>query len=138
LVAHGEVVLALEPVDRAVELERVERGDVPLQLVAVPHHHRHPAQVLALAARRNVSQDARLPARRIEEARQHLERGRLAGAVRAEEPDDLAGLDVERDRVDRMYLPPRSSEETLRGGPQAGLALGHAEDLAQVGDADDW
>ena len=50
LVAHRQEVLAPQAVDGAVELEGVERRDVPLQLVAVSHHHRHPAEVVALAA----------------------------------------------------------------------------------------
>ena len=35
------------------------------------------------------------------EPRDHVEERRLAGAVRADQPDDLALLDVERDVVDR-------------------------------------
>src|SRR5262249_6813510 len=45
--------------------------------------------------------DPRRAARRLEQRRQHPDRGRLAGAVRAEEAEELAGTDVEVDRVDR-------------------------------------
>ena len=40
------------------------------------------------------------PAVGIEEPGEHLQRGRLAGAVRSEEPDDLARRDVEGDPLD--------------------------------------
>ena len=69
LVAQGREVRARDPVDRAVELERVERGQVPLQLVAVAHHERDPAQELALALRGDVAEHARLARGRVEEAR---------------------------------------------------------------------
>ena len=86
-------VVARQPVDRAVQLERVERRQVPLELVAVAHHERHPAQVLALAPRRDVAEHAALAGGRVEQAGEHLQRRRLAGAVRAEEADHLAGVD---------------------------------------------
>ena len=38
-----------------------------------------------------------LPARRIEQAAQHLDGGRLAGAVGAEQPVDLAVADLQAD-----------------------------------------
>ena len=41
------------------------------------------------------------PGRRLQQPGDHPERRRLAGAVRAEEAVDLAGLDVEADAVDR-------------------------------------
>ena len=75
--------------------------------------HRHLAvergplgRVADQAARRErrrgevVPVDERLARGRREDARQHAERRRLAGAVRAEEPDHLAARDVEGDVVD--------------------------------------
>ena len=44
--------------------------------------------------------DARRPCAEREERRQHVDRRRLAGAVRAEKPVDLAGCDREVDPVD--------------------------------------
>ena len=55
--------------DRPVHLVRVERGQVPLELIAVAHHHRDAAQELALALRGHVAQDGRLARRRVEQAR---------------------------------------------------------------------
>ena len=46
------------------------------------------------------SPDAGAAAGRAQERRQHADGGRLAGAVRAEEAEDLAFLDVEVDAVD--------------------------------------
>ena len=61
--------------------------------------------------------DAHGAARRLEQRRQHLDRRRLAGAVRAEEREDLAGLDLERHVVD---------------GADGFVGLRVAEDLAQA------
>ena len=43
LVPRAPEVLARQAVDRAVQLEGVERGKIPLELVAVAHHERHAA-----------------------------------------------------------------------------------------------
>ena len=91
-----------QPIDRPDQLERVERRQVPLELVAVAHDHRDPAQERGLAPGRDVTQDDGLAAGRVEEPAQHLEAGRLAGAVRPEEADDLA---VARSRT-RCRRPP--------------------------------
>jgi hypothetical protein len=48
---------------------------------------------------------------------EHAQRGRLAGAVGAEEADDLAGVDVEVDTADRLH-------GAGAGGERAGEAAG--------------
>ena len=136
LVAQRREVGARDPVDRPVQLERVERGQVPLELVAVAHHERDPAEEVALAPGRHVAEDAGLARGRVEQAGEHLQRRRLAGAVRAEEADDLARRDLEGDRVDSAHLTRRAADEAAHGGAQAGLALGDEERLVQIGDAD--
>ncbi len=115
LVPRLRELLARQAVDGPVELERVERRQIPLELVAVAHDERDPAQELTLALRGYASEHARLARRRIEQAGEHLQRRRLAGTVRAEEADHLARPDVERDAVDRAHLARRPAEEPLGG-----------------------
>ena len=55
-----------------------------------------------------MAEHPRLARGRVEQPGEHLQRRRLAGAVRAEEADDLAGPDLERDRR-RRRAPPASS-----------------------------
>src|SRR5207244_6243417 len=55
----------------------------------------------------------------------------------AEKADDLAGADVERDRLDGAHLAPLPPEEALRGRAQPRLPLWHLEDLRQLGDVND-
>ena len=74
---------------------------------------------------------------RVEQPAQHLERRRLAGAVRAEEADDLAGLD--REATCRRRRPPHGSGGARGCAPRpAGPRSphGHVEDLAQALDLD--
>ena len=73
----------------------------------------------------------------VEQPREHLQRRRLAGAVRPQEADDLAGRDVERDAVDGLDLPHPAADETLRRRLEPRLALGHVERLAELRDVDD-
>src|SRR5207245_10110603 len=101
-------------------------GDVPYELRAVAHEQRHLLQVRILAAPRDKTKHAGLAGRRVEQAREHLERRGLARAVRAEESDHLACLDAEgdaRDRVPCAALPATERSEGRRatlpapGGP---------------------
>src|SRR5207248_3642559 len=92
---------------------------------------------LALALPRDVPEDANLAAGRVQEAGQHLQRRRLAGAVRAEEADDLARLEVERHAVDRSDFAPAAVDEAAHGRGEARLALRHPEDLLQPVDVYD-
>jgi hypothetical protein len=123
--------------DRAIQFERVERGQIPLQLVAVPHHERDLSQVVALALGGDVSEHQCVAGGRIEQSRQHLQRRRLAGAVRAEEADDLSRLDLERDAVDGAHLSVTPPDKGSRGRGEARLPFGDAKDLRQLGDVDD-
>ena len=137
LVTDRDEVLARQPVDRPVELERVHGRQIPLQLVSVPHHERHLAQVVLLAARGDVAENARLAARGEEEPGEHLERRGLAGAVRAEKADDLTGSDFERDCVHGAHVACLAVKKALGGCAQPGLALRHLEDLRKLVDVDD-
>src|SRR6476620_7930601 len=84
-----------------------------------------------------MTEHAGFAARGIEQAGEHLEGRRLARAVRAEETDDLAWRDLERDAVHGTYLTVLAAHETFGGRAQARLALGHLEDLRKLGDMDD-
>ena len=57
-----------------------------------------------------VAGDARRPARRRQQSDQHPDRRRLSRAVRAEEAENLAGADVERDVVDGGEVAERARE----------------------------
>ena len=113
LVADLHEILAMHAIDGSVELEGVERREVPLQLVAIAHHQRDASEKLFLALRRHVPEHVSLARAGVEQAREHLQGGRLAGAVRAEEADDLAGLDVEGDGVDGLHLARPAANEAL-------------------------
>ena len=49
----------------------------------------------------HIAAEPHVAARRLEHAGNDIEQSRLAGTVRADQRDDLAGLDVERHVVDR-------------------------------------
>ena len=66
-----------------------------------------------------MAEHPRLAGGRVEEPREHLQRRRLAGAVRAEEADDLAGRDLEGDVVDCTDLPVLPPDEALDGSARA-------------------
>ena len=84
LVSHCKEVFAPQAVDGTVQFEGVERRKIPLELVAVAHHECHLAQVVALPPPRHVAEDVRLARGGMQQARQHLQGGRLAGPMSKE------------------------------------------------------
>ena len=124
------------PVDRPVELERVEHRNVPGQLVPLSHDQGHLPQVRAVAAPRLVAEDIGRPGGGVQQPGQHLQRRRLPGAVRPQEPDDLAGPDLEADVLHRVDILRLAVDQAREGRPHAALALGHDIGLAQVVDGD--
>ncbi len=67
---------------------------------------------------------------------EHLQRRRLAGTVRSEEADDLAGLDREAHLADGDDIAMRALDETPCRRLEALLTNGDLEDLAQAVDVD--
>ena len=78
----------------------------------------------------------RVPGSRVEEAREHLERGGLARAVRSEEPDPLARRDLEGHVVHRAHRLHAAAHERPQRGPKPGIAPVDAVLLDQVLDGD--
>ena len=80
--------------------------------------------------------DLDLAAGRMEQARQHLERRGLAGAVRAEEADPLAALDREADAVDRLDHLVRAMDQRLSAAANPGGRLCTLKCFVEVARAD--
>jgi hypothetical protein len=114
------IALGGDVVDVAQQLERVDERQVPPELDALPEHRADPPCELDPLLRRRQARDRDAAGRRHEDPRQHLDRRRLAGAVRAEVPEQLAALDAERDVVDRVdddalaAETPAADDEALR------------------------
>lgn len=68
----------------------------------------------------------------MQQAGEHFERGGLACAVGTQEPDYLAGFEVERDAVHRRHLYGAALDQPLQGGPSPAVLLADGEYLAQV------
>src|SRR5262249_9193469 len=72
------------------------------------------------------------PRRWVQDARQHLERGRLAGAVRSDERDPLAGRDGEGHVVDGDDLVRARGDERAQRAAEPARTHGDAEHLPQT------
>ena len=116
-------LLRRERVDLAVQRETVGGGQVPPQLVLLAHDQRELAAEGVEAVPRHEAEHAGAAAGRIDQAREHLERRRLAGAVGAEEGDHLARLDGEGDAVHRPDLLVAAAEQAADGAEQSLLLL---------------
>ena len=72
----------------------------------------------------------------MEQTGEHLQCRGLAGTVRTEKADDLAGFDAKADTLDRDDRTRLAVQQALQRCAQARLAHGHVEHLAQVLDYD--
>ena len=96
--AVADVAIA-QVVDAAVERDVLADGEVLVEREALAHVADVALDALGLAGD-VVSGDGRAAGGGREQTGQHPDRGGLAGAVRAEEAEHLAGADVEGDAVD--------------------------------------
>ncbi len=92
LVHHLAHACPREPVDRAVQIDVLAAGEVLVEARAELEQRGNPAAHL----------DA--PGGRLDDLGDQPEKRRLAGAVPADQPDRLAGLDGQRDVAQRLHL----------------------------------
>jgi hypothetical protein len=101
----GGVVAGRHPVDVPQQLERVAQGQVPPELGALPEHHADAEGQPGPAGDRLQTADADPPGGRGEHAGEHLQRGGLAGPVRADVAEHLAALHPQVDPVHGGHHP---------------------------------
>jgi len=136
LVERLLVLAAVEPVDVPQEQERLDRGQVPPELVLLAQHEGEQPAVGVLALRRVEAGHPRPARRRVDQAGEHFQRRGLAGAVGAEEADELALGDGEADVVRRADLLELAPEQALHAAPEAGLLFVGPEDAREMLDFD--
>ena len=106
---RGALRLAGDAVELGEVAQVVARREPLVEAAVAAEDVADPLPHLARVVDDVEAEHARLPARREEQRDQHLDRRRLAGAVRAEQAEQLALLDGERDaahRLDLERLPP--------------------------------
>src|SRR5437016_5410102 len=133
------VISRRDVVDRAVQQERLLGRKVPHQLLPVTEHERDASLERGAAGPGHEPRRLDSPAGGVQEPREHLERRGLARAVRAQERDDLAGVDPERHVAHGVHVAIPRPEERPQGAAQSRIAHLHLERLAQpVGVNDRW
>ena len=125
----GGVALRGHGVDVPQQVEAVPQGEVPPQLGALAEHHADATGQLGALAARFESVDADVTRRGHEDPREHLDGGRLAGTVRADEAHHGTALDLQVDAADGHHLLATAAHPT-------GLAP-HHELLGESRDVDD-
>jgi hypothetical protein len=97
-----------DAVDRSEQLEAVAQRQVPPQLAALAEHHAEPAGELAPLPGGVQAADLEPARGGHEDAGQHLDRRRLARAVRPEETHGFTGRDAQVDVAHRDHAAPRA------------------------------
>ena len=137
LVVRAVETRRVDAVNLLVQAERLGGGQVPPELVLLPHHQGEAAAIGVLALPGDVAHHAGRAAGGIDHAGEQLERGGLAGAVGPEKGDELALLDRQVDAAHRLHLAVLAMEQARERGPEAFLLLVNAIRLLQVCDFDD-
>lgn len=119
-------------VDRGVDVQRVHRGQVPHELLLLAHDQRDLPQEVGLAVERGVANDFGPAAAGMDQPGEHLERGGLARAVRAEEPDDFAGADLEARLLDGFDVVVLAIKKVPHGAAQPRLFVRDAISLGEL------
>ena len=136
LVAGRTVAGGLDPIDGGEEVEALDHRQVPPELRALAEHHadaRHVADAILVG---DEAVDHHLARRRPEDAGEDLDGGRFPRPVRADEAQQLAGLEREADPVERFDGAHAAMEQTLERAKGAGVALGDAVALGQLANED--
>src|SRR6185312_10507600 len=128
------VVGGREAVDRAEEGEGLAGGQVPPELVLLAQDQGEDPPVGVFAPARIEARDPCLAAGGLNQPRQHFQGGGLAGAVGAEEADELPLGDGEADVVGRPGFREFPAEEAGDAAPESGLFLVGAENPGEVAD----
>jgi hypothetical protein len=123
-------------VDCGVDAQRIERRQIPHQLLLLAHHQRDALQEAALALERHFPGDQGATARGANEAGEHLQGGRLAGAVRAEESDHLTGRDLEAHAGHGPHLSVLAPKQVAQRAAHPRLLHRDAVILAELSDRD--
>ena len=132
-VLHPRVEIALRHiVNPPKQLERLDYRDVPPELRPLAEHHADRFHILPSLAEGNVTVDPDLSARRHQNAGEHLDGGRFAGAVRADVADHFAALDRKPDAVHRRHRAVITNEKILNRAPHPLPPPERAEVLAKI------
>ena len=90
----------------------------------MPHHEGHGAQVIGLEFPGGKAKNGRISASGMEQAREHLERGRFSRTVRTEESDNLSLLDLEVDLLYGFHIVILAFEKTFHRSAEPAFAFG--------------
>src|SRR5205085_1903504 len=116
-------------IDVAEEREALDDGKIPPELRSLAEHRSDPRHVSHAVAPRHQPIDDAMAARRLEDATEDLDRGRLARAVRPDQADELTFSETERDLVDRGDTPISPAQQSTERAPRTRPALGDTERL---------
>src|SRR5690606_17263018 len=132
LIERGLKLLGRDDVNRAQQMKRFDGRKVPPELIFLAENEGEDAAVGVFAFRRIEAGDRGGAARGVDEAREHFQRGGLAGAVGPEETDELALRDVERDVLRGRGFFERAVKQAAHAAPEAGLLFVGAKDAGEL------
>ena len=137
-IAGSPVALAGNAVDLAQEVERLDHGEVPPELGALPEDDADAGDVGDAVFPGHAPFHLAAAAVRHEDAGEDLDGGGLAGAVGADVGDQLPPLYGEGDAFEGGHRAVAPADQSAHGTPRAGGALSDAESLVEVFDVDKW
>ena len=136
LVAPAAIARGLDAVDVGQQIEAVDHRQVPPELGALAEHHADARHVAHAVLVRHQAVHLDPAAGRPQDARQDLHGRGLARAVGADEGQQLAGFEAERDVDQGMDLAPAPAHEAAQCAGETWRAFSDAIGLGQRLDED--
>src|SRR5580704_4810239 len=136
---HARFEIALRHViNPPQQFERFDYRNVPPQLRPLAEHHANRFYILPPLPKGNVTIDANFAARRHQNAREHLDGGRLTSPVRADVTDHFAALNRKPDAVHRRHSTVVTNEKILNRAPNPLPPPERAEVFAKIVHVNKW
>src|SRR4029077_11689404 len=119
-------------VDVAQQVESVGDRQIPPELSALAEDHPDPRDVTDSIAPRREPVHFASARQWLQDARENLDGGGFAGAVRSDEAEQLAAFEREADSLERLDDSIAALEQSLDAAPGAGRAFGNAIGFGQI------
>ena len=135
-IAGLRVLVMIDAIDVAEQVERFDDGQVPPQLRALPKDHADLCDVGDAFFPGDASEDFTVTGIGYEDAGQNFDCGGFARAIGADIADEFTGFNCEGDTVESSYLAVVAVHHAAQSTPNTGLALSDLEGFDEVFDND--
>src|SRR6202011_6179974 len=113
--------VAVDSIDGAVQFQRLLRGQIPPKRILLSHQQAELAFHFVTSLPRHKAEHACIARSWVEQAGEHLEHRRFAGAIRSEKSHELAFFNLKRNLIGRARVVVAPLDQSLNRTPESAL-----------------